>query len=92
MLGLLLAVLGLIAPLLGSPATAADVSLQAVGAVLGIVGYRLGPRRLGTATIVLCVVAIFLGLVVSQGLIPGLGPTDRDLPAVEPGAQRPGSG
>jgi hypothetical protein len=73
-------------PASGHPATAADVSLQAIGVVMGIVGYRLYPRRLGIATIVLCVVAILFGLVVSQGLIPGLGHTDRDLPDAEPGA------
>jgi hypothetical protein len=37
----------------------ANVSSGAVGAALGVLGYVLGARRLGTATIVLGVIAIF---------------------------------
>lgn len=46
------------------------------GIILGIVGYFLGARRLGTAAAFLSIVALILGLAVSQGLVPGLERTD----------------
>ncbi len=49
-----------------------NVSGGAAGAALGILGYFLGARRLATATVVLCVAAIFFALAASQGLIPGI--------------------
>ena len=49
-----------------------NVSGGALGAALGIFGYFLGARRLATATVVLCVAAIFFALAASQGLIPGI--------------------
>ena len=51
-----------------------NVSAGAVGAVLGILGYFLGMRRLGAATIVLGVVAVFVMAAASTGLIPGVTP------------------
>src|SRR3712207_7868431 len=48
----------------------ANVSAGAVGAALGILGYFLGMRRLGAATIVLGVVAVFVMAAASTGLIP----------------------
>jgi hypothetical protein len=42
--------------------------------VLGILGYFLGARRLGAATIVLGVVAVFFMAAASTGLIPGVAP------------------
>lgn len=68
------------------------VSAGAIGAVLGIVSFFLGANRLGIATIVFSIAALFFGLAVSQSLIPGLDGQDRTLPAEEPGTQRPGSG
>ena len=59
------------------------VSAGAVGIGLGVLGYFLGAGRLATATIIICVVALFLGLAANQ-LIPGVGGDDRELPAVEP--------
>ena len=50
------------------------MSAGAVGAVLGILGYFLGVRRLGVATIVLGVVTVFFMAAASTGLIPGVGP------------------
>lgn len=67
------------------------VSGGAVGVLLGVLGYYLGASRLGTATIVISIVALFFGLAASQGLIPGFSETDRDLPEVEPASQRPSS-
>jgi hypothetical protein len=51
---------------------------------LGILGYFLGSRRLGTVTVLLCVAALFFGLAASQGLIPGIDASDRGLPAKSP--------
>ncbi len=63
------------------------VSAAAIGAGLGILGYFLGAGRLATATIIVSVVTLFLGLAATQGVIPGLEPSDRTLPAVEPRSQ-----
>ena len=89
--GILLSLVGLITPFFAGPATTADVSIQAVGILLVIVGYYLGAHRLAIATVALCIVAIFFGLAASQGLVPGIQGQDRSLPSVEPGAQRPDS-
>jgi hypothetical protein len=83
-IGLLLAGGGIVAALLGS---GASVAPGAVGVGLGILGYFLGANRLGTLTIILSTAVIFFGLAASQGLIPGIGQSDRDLPAREPSAE-----
>ena len=84
LLGLLLGVGGIVAALFGGTA---NVSVGAVGAALGILGYFLGSRRLGTVTVLLCVAALFFGLAASQGLIPGIEASDRGLPGIEPAAE-----
>lgn len=86
-LGILFAVLGFVSPLVVGPALAADISLQVIGALLGVVGYFLGARRLAVATIVLCVLSFLFGLAASQGLIPGFEGQDRGIPGQEPGAE-----
>ena len=48
-----------------------SVATGAVGIVLGIVGYALGARGLGSVAVVLCTAALFLGLLVGQGAMPG---------------------
>lgn len=48
-----------------------SVAVGAVSIVLGIVGYALGARTLGPVAVVLCTIAMFLGLLVGQGVIPG---------------------
>ena len=48
-----------------------SVATGAVGIVLGIMGYALGARTLGLLAVVLCTVAMFVGLLVGQGVIPG---------------------
>jgi len=48
-----------------------SVATGAVGIVLGVVGYLLGARTLGRLAVVACTVAMFLGLLVGQGAIPG---------------------
>ncbi len=79
--GILLGVGGIVAALFGG---GANVSAGALGAALGILGYFLGARRLTTATVVLCVAAIFFGLAASQGLIPGIDASDHSLPSIQP--------
>ncbi len=83
-LGLLLGIGGIVAALFGGTA---NVSIGAVGAALGILGYFLGSRRLGTVTVLLCVAALFFGLAAGQGLIPGIDASDRGIPAIEPAAE-----
>ena len=48
-----------------------SVATGAVGIFLGITGYVLGARTLGPLAVVLCTVAMFVGLLVGQGVIPG---------------------
>ena len=48
-----------------------SVATGAVGIVLGIMGHVLGARTLGPLAVVLCTVAMFVGLLVGQGVIPG---------------------
>lgn len=59
------------------------ISGCAVGVALGILGYYLGASRLGVATIIISILAMFAGLIINQ-LIPGVGGDDRQLPSVEP--------
>ena len=61
------------------------ISGGVVGIILGFVGYFLGANRLGVATIVISILAMFAGLLVNQ-VIPGVGGDDRELPAREPRA------
>lgn len=82
--GIALCVLGIVGAFLG---TGASVLPGALGIMLGILGYFLGATRLGTITIVLSTAVLFLGLAASQGLLPGLGRTDRTLPSEEPRAK-----
>jgi hypothetical protein len=69
--GLLLSTGGFVVAILG-----ASVNLSA-GAVeiiaLGVLGYFLGARRLGAASVVLATAAVFF-MAASTGLIPGVAP------------------
>ncbi len=69
--GLLFDVGGILFALFGA---SANISAGAVGAALGILGYFLGARRLGAATIVLGVIAVLLMAAAAAGLIPGVAP------------------
>ena len=62
------------------------IPLASLGAFLGIISYVLGARRIGKSAIIFAMVALMFGVAASQGYVPGLEPTDRGLPAVEPGA------
>ncbi len=48
-----------------------SIATGAVGIVLGGVGYLLGARSLGRVAVVACTAAMFLGLLVGQGAMPG---------------------
>ena len=86
--GILLAVAGAIFAFVQGDVNTA-VSSTFVGIVLGLAGFLMGVRRIGATAVVLSVIALMFGLAVSQGLVPGVERTDRNLPAVEPDAQRP---
>lgn len=48
-----------------------SIATGAVGIFLGIAGYVLGARTLGPLAVVLCTAAMFVGLLVGQGVVPG---------------------
>ena len=48
-----------------------SVATETIGLLLGVVGYALGSRALGTVTVVACVAAGLIGLLMGQGVIPG---------------------
>lgn len=77
---LILVLGGLASLLLGGPAAIANVSTGALGALLGVIGYAFGARRLGLVVVIVSMVALFLGLAATQGLLPGIESTDRVLP------------
>jgi hypothetical protein len=45
-----------------------------IGAVLGIIGFFLGQRRLAIVAIVIGVAAVFFMAAASTGMIPGVSP------------------
>ena len=72
--GRIVCVLGLISAVVG--AFGLDASLEAVGLLLGVVGYALGASKLGTVTVVLSMGALIFLLAASQGYVPGPWPMD----------------
>ena len=62
------------------------IPLASLGAFLGIIAYIMGAERFGKSAIIFAMVAMMFGVGASQGYVPGLEPTDRGLPAIEPGA------
>jgi len=69
--GLLLSTGGFVVATLGE---SVNVSAGAVEIVLGVLGYFLGARRLGAASVVLGTAAVFFMAAASTGLIPGVEP------------------
>lgn len=62
------------------------VVLTSVGMVMGLVGYALGARTLGKVAAGLSAATLVIGLAFSQGYVPGVEPSDHDLPSQEPRA------
>lgn len=62
------------------------IPMASLGAFLGIIAYIMGAQRIGKSAIIFAMVAMMFGVAASQGYVPGLEPTDRGLPAQEPGA------
>ena len=48
-----------------------SIATGSVGIFMGIMGYALGARRLGALAVVLCMAAMFVGLLVGPGVVPG---------------------
>jgi len=71
LIGLLSGAGGFVVATLGA---SVNLSAGAVGIALGVLGYFLGARRLGAASVVLGVAAIFFMAAASTGLIPGIEP------------------
>ncbi len=46
-----------------------SIATGAVGVFLGITGYVLGAKRIGALAVVLCTAAMFVGLLVGQGVL-----------------------
>jgi hypothetical protein len=78
-LGVLLGIGQVLAALYGG---GANITAGALGIGFGVLGYFLGPKWLATATVFLCAATILFGLAASQGLIPGIAPSDRALPSM----------
>jgi site-specific recombinase len=70
-LGILLGLGGIVGALLGATE---DISAGVLAIVVGVLGYSLGARRLGVATVVLGTVALFVVAAASTGLLPGVAP------------------
>jgi|SRR5215211_7666121 len=70
-IGLLMSAGGFVVATLGA---SVNLSAGAVGIALGVLGYFLGARRLGAASVVLCTAAVFFMAAASTGLIPGVAP------------------
>ena len=94
-LGWALAALGILLAVVGVVSSFAEVFMNDavpsafLGVFLGLAAYLLGARKIGATAAVVSIAALMFGVGVSQGLLPGMERTDRDLPASEPGAQRP---
>ena len=85
--GLLLALGGSLELFIGEgAATAPHVTAGAVGAVLGVMGYAFGARRLAVVAVILSVAVPFFDLAASQCFIPGTEGYYRGLPNQEPGS------
>jgi len=69
--GLLLGAGGFVVATLGA---SVNLSAGAVGLALGVLGYFLGARRLGAASVVPGITAVFFMAAASTGMIPGIEP------------------
>jgi hypothetical protein len=69
--GLLVSAGGIVFAILGA---SVNLSAGALGIALGVLGYFLGARRLGVASVVVGTAALFFMAAASTGLIPGVAP------------------
>jgi hypothetical protein len=60
----------------------ANATAGIFGIAFCILGYYLDSRKLATAAVVLCMASILFGLAASQGLVPGIAPSDRAFPDI----------
>ncbi len=67
-----------------------SIATPATGIMLGVAAYALGARRLGGVAVLLCTAAMFSGLLVGQGAMPGS--YDAVLDGVKEALQYPLSG
>lgn len=81
LVGRIACVLGLGAAVVGL--IGLDISPEAVGIALGITGYALGARGLGTATVAVSTVLLLVVLAIGVGEVPGIAPSD---PIIAPGS------
>jgi hypothetical protein len=94
-LGWALAALGILLAAVGAASSFDEVfmndavPLAFLGIVLGVAAYMFGAHRVGATAAVFSVAALIFLVGVSQGVLPGVERTDRNLPANEPNAQRP---
>lgn len=89
LVGLVIAVFGVLSVFLSQGAAVADISGGAVAVGLGLIGYSLGSRRLGLAVVVLGVLAVFLSLAATQGIVPGAAEGKQNLFEGSPGDPQP---
>jgi hypothetical protein len=87
--GLLIVLLSTVSVFLIQSASVASISPGAIAFVLGVAGYFLGARRLGLVVVILGVLAIFLSLAATQGIIPGAPQDTQNLFQGPPGDPEP---
>lgn len=87
--GLVVALFGVISVFTAESAAVADISGGAVALGLGVIGYAFGARRLGLAAVILGGAAILLSLAATQGILPGAPEGKQNLFQGPPGDPEP---
>jgi len=92
--GILMGLLGavLATGVAGDAGYSNTIPMTSLGTFLGIIAYILGAQKIGRAAIIFTMVALMFGVMASQGLVPGVEPTDHTLPKKEPGAEAGATG
>ena len=68
-MGRLLCVTGIVLAVIGG--FFVSIAVSALAVVLGMLGYAMGARSMGRATIILAFVTLIGGLLLGQGVMPG---------------------
>lgn len=79
LVGVVVALFGVISVFTAQTAAVADISGGAVALGLGLIGRAFGSRSLGLAAAILGALAILLSLAAASGIIPGLPGGDHNL-------------